>query len=128
MMCLCFSAQAIENDSGLHASDAARGVDLQNTVHVFRKIEDDGGVAALPGERCAAATRQERSSVFAAQGNCGNHIFGIARDGNSDWNLTIVRAVGGIQGAATGVKTDFSAKMAAESGFERRGIELRGMG
>ena len=34
-------------------------------------------------------------------------------------NLAVVRAVGGVEGAAAGVEADFSAKVAAESGFER---------
>jgi hypothetical protein len=60
--------------------------------------------------------------MFAAEGDRGENVFGIARDDDSDGNLTVVRTVGRIQGAAAGVKTDLSAQMASESGFKRYGV------
>jgi len=56
--------------------------------------------------------------MFAAEGDRGENVFGIARDDDSDGNLTVVRTVGRIQGAGSGVESDFSSQMAAESGFE----------
>jgi hypothetical protein len=44
------SAQIIEDDAGLDARDAARGIDFENARHVLGKVEDDGGVTALSGE------------------------------------------------------------------------------
>jgi hypothetical protein len=124
---LGFRPQAIENDSGLHASDAARRVDLENAIHVLRKIEDDGGIATLPRQRCAATTRQKRSVLLATKCYRGENIFLVARNYNSDWNLTIVRAIGGIQGAAAGIKTNLAAQVAAEGGLKREGVELCGL-
>ena len=40
----------IEDDAGLNARDAARGIDFEDARHVLRKVEDDGGVTALSGE------------------------------------------------------------------------------
>jgi hypothetical protein len=60
-------AESVEDDSGLHAGDAAGGIDLENARHVLGKIEDDGDVAALAGERSAAAAAEERRAEFAAE-------------------------------------------------------------
>ena len=43
-------AKRVEDDSRLHARDAARGIYFKNGRHVLRKVEDDGGVATLSGE------------------------------------------------------------------------------
>jgi hypothetical protein len=66
--------------------------------------------------------------MVAAEGDRGKHIFFIARENDPDRYLAIVGAVGRVEGAATGVETDVSAKMAAEGGFERGGVELGGRG
>jgi hypothetical protein len=66
--------------------------------------------------------------MFAAEGDRGENVFAIAWDDHSDWNLAIVRTVGRIQSAAAGVKTDLSAKMAAESGFEGGGLNCLSAG
>jgi hypothetical protein len=43
------SAESIKDDSGLHAGDAAGGIDFKNPRHVLREIENYGDVAALSG-------------------------------------------------------------------------------
>jgi hypothetical protein len=66
----CFSAAArrcVEHDSGLYAGDAAGGIDFENPRHVLGKIEDDGDVAALAGERRAGAAAEERRAELAAE-------------------------------------------------------------
>ncbi|MGB6386747.1 MAG: hypothetical protein WBD25_09615 [Terriglobales bacterium] len=65
--------------------------------------------------------------MVAAEGNGGEHIFSIARNYDADWDLAIIGAVGSVESAATGVEADLSSKMAAESGFKRGWVELRGM-
>ena len=125
----CFSAAArrcVEDDSGLDAGDAAVGIDFKDIRHVLREVEDDGGVATLSGERGAASAGEQRSAMFAAKGDGSDDVFFVARDDDADRNLAIVRAIGGVESAAAGVEADFSAKMAAEGGFEDSGIELSG--
>ncbi len=92
-------AQSVEDNSGLDAGDAAVGVDLENGRHVFREVEDDGGVTALSGERGASAARKQRSVVVAAQGNGGENVFFIAGNYDADRHLAIIGAVGCIEGA-----------------------------
>ena len=65
--------------------------------------------------------------MVAAEGNGGEDIFFVARNDDADWDLAVIGAVGSVESAATGVEADFSAEMAAESGFKRGGVELRGM-
>src|SRR5271166_4170338 len=64
-------AKSVEHDSGLHAGDAAGGIDFENPRHVFGEIEDDGDVAALAGQRRAAAATEKRRAEFAAEGDRG---------------------------------------------------------
>jgi hypothetical protein len=66
--------------------------------------------------------------VVAAEGNGGENVFFVAGNYDADRDLAVVGAVGGIEGAAAGVKANFSTKMTAESGFKRGVVELRGMG
>jgi hypothetical protein len=66
--------------------------------------------------------------VVAAEGNRGENVFFIARNDDADRNLAVIGAVGCVEGPAARVEADLSAKVAAESGFKRGGVELRGMG
>jgi hypothetical protein len=70
----CFSAAArkrVEHDSGLHAGDAAGGIDFENPRHVLGKIENDGDIAALSGERGATAAAEKRRAELAAESDGG---------------------------------------------------------
>jgi hypothetical protein len=66
--------------------------------------------------------------VVAAEGNRGENVFFIARNDDADRNLAVIGAVGCVEGPAARVEADLSAKVAAESGFQRGAVELRGMG
>jgi hypothetical protein len=121
------NAQAIKNDSGLDTSDAALGIDLQNARHVFREVENNGGVTTLSRKRCASTACQQRSAVVAAYRDCSEDVFFIARNHYTDWNLPIVGAVSGIKSAAPRIETNLCTKMAAKSGFKCGRIKLRGL-
>ena len=107
-------AQMIEDDSGLHAGDAARGIDLENPRHVFGEIEDDGNVAALAGKRRAAAAAEQRRAELAAERNGGEYIVGVARENDTDGHLAVVGTVGRVECASAAVKADFAANLPAE--------------
>ena len=64
-------AKTVEHDSGLYAGDAAGGIDFENPRHVFGEIENDGDVAALSGERRAAAAAEQRRAELAAECDSG---------------------------------------------------------
>ena len=119
-------AEVIEDDAGFDASDAALRVNLEDPGHVLGEVENDGRVAALSGERRAAAAGEQRGLMFAAKSDGGENIFFVSRNDDADGNLAIIRAIGCIECAAAGVEADFTAKMPAESGFELRRIEVGG--
>src|SRR5580693_7905781 len=87
-------AEGVEHDSGLHTGDAARGIDLENLIHVAGKIEDDGDVAALSGERGAAAAAEQRRIEFTAERDCGDYVVNVAGKNYADRNLAVVGTVG----------------------------------
>src|SRR5271165_1383142 len=99
-------AEAVEDDAGLHAGDAVGGIDLEDARHVPGKIQHYGDVAALAGERCAAAAAEDGRSEVAAHGDRGEDVIGIVGENYADWDLAVVGAVGGVEGAAAGVETD----------------------
>ena len=107
-------AEAVEHDSGLYAGDAAGRIDFENPRHVFGKIEDDGDVAALSGERRAGAAAEQRSAELAAECDRGLNIVGIAREHYADGNLAVVRAIGGVESAGAAVKADFAFDRSAQ--------------
>jgi hypothetical protein len=115
-------AQIIEDDAGLHAGEATRRIDLDDLCHVPGKIQNDGDVAALAGERRPAAAAEKGRAEFAADGNCGENVIGIARKDDADGNLAVVRAVGSVEGAAGTVKADISIYAQAQSFCQSRSV------
>lgn len=65
--------------------------------------------------------------MVAAEGNRGENVFFIAGDYDSDRNLAVIGAIGCVESATARIEADFSAKVAAESGFNRGDVELRGL-
>src|SRR3954468_11236641 len=61
--------------------------------------------------------------MFAAECDGGQHIFGIARRHDANGDLAIVGGVCSVKSAATGVETDFSAKVTTEGGFESENVD-----
>ena len=107
-------AEVVENDAGLDAGDAAVGIDLEDARHVLREVEDDGDVAALSGERGAAAAGEHGSVEVAAEGECGEDVVVIAGEDDADGNLAVVGAVGGVEGAGAVVEANVSCQSAAK--------------
>src|ERR1700683_3740881 len=66
--------------------------------------------------------------MVATDGDGGADVFFVARNYYPDGDLAVVGAVGRVEGSGAFVETNFSAKMAAESGFKGDGIESFGMG
>ena len=105
----------VKHHSRLHAGDAAGGIDLENPRHVFGKIKNNGDVAALSGKRCAAAAAEQRRTELAAEGNGCENVVGIARKDDSEGNLAIVGAVGGVESTRAAVEADSALELEAES-------------
>jgi len=122
MMLFGFGAEVIQDYPWLNPGDAALGIDFEDARHVLREIEHDRYIAALTRERSACATGQQRGAMFAAENNRGENVFRVTRDDDPDGDLTVVRTVGRVEGTAAGVKSDFSAKVAPQSGFKSRSV------
>jgi hypothetical protein len=65
-------------------------------------------IAALSGQAGSGSSRQDRSAIVPARGHRRDRVFSITRDNQADRNLTIIRAVRGIQGAAAAIETYFA--------------------
>jgi hypothetical protein len=122
-------AKIVEDDSRLHARDAAGGIDFENPRHVPREIEDDGDIAALAGKRGASPAAEQRGSELAAEGDSGENVVDVAGKHDTDWDLAIVGTVGSVEGTGSGVETNVAGRAAANLGaqgfFEPRSVDLR---
>ena len=125
LMFLRAVAQRIQNDAGLDAREFSGRVDLQNLVHVLREVQNHGDVAGLPGEARAGAARQDRRAEFPARGHRRDHIVVIARNHEANRNLAVIRAVGGIQRAASAVEAHLALHHAFQFVLEFAGLRER---
>src|SRR5947209_16372332 len=109
-------AQMVENYTGLHPSDAARWIDLQNLRHILGEIQHDSNIAALPGKRSSAAAAEDGRAEFPRQRNSRDHIISVAGQHDSDRYLTIIRPVSGVQRAAARVERSEERRVGKECG------------
>jgi hypothetical protein len=89
-MCFRTVSQGIKNDPRLNSRESLGDVDLENSVHILRKIQNDCYIAALAGQTRARPPRQHGSAVLSACGYRRNHIRVIARDDQADGNLPVI--------------------------------------
>jgi hypothetical protein len=124
-----FVAKGVEDDAGLDAGAARGGVEVENRGHVAGEVDDDSHVAALAGEAGAAATRKNGRAKLAAGGDGGDDVGGVARQDEADWDLAVVRGIGGVKRAGGIVEADLAAHSGFEAGFKfaRGGEALVGM-
>jgi hypothetical protein len=115
-------AEMVEDDSGLHACNSTFGIDLENLSHVLREIKNDGDVAALSGERSSSAATKQRSAEIAADGDGGKDIVGIARENDTDRDLTVVGSVGRVEGAASAVEANVASDAETQGFGQPRGV------
>ena len=55
-----------------------------------------------------------------------DHVLDVPRDHDADRHLAVVRAIGGVEGAAAGVEPDLAADRLAQVGREGRGVDEEG--
>jgi hypothetical protein len=56
--------------------------------------------------------------VFAAGGDRGQDIVGVARDDDTDRNLAVVGGIGRVKGAAAGIESHLASNLAAQGGLK----------
>ncbi len=108
------TVQIALDEAGLDLRNPRVGIDRDDTIHVLREIEHQGGVARLAGETGAAAARKYRHRVFPRDRQRGNDVAFMPRNHDANRHLPIVRSVGGVCRAGAGVEAHFAFELAAE--------------
>ncbi len=127
MMFFCGIAQMIENQPGLHSSNSAGGINLQDLRHILGEIENDSDVAALASERCAGTSTKKRRAKLAAKSHRRTHIVNIPGKNYSDRNLAVVGAVGCVKSTRATIKADFALNLGSKSVAQSGGINKCGL-
>ena len=117
----------VEHDTGLDAHQFPLHVDVEDAVVILRAIDDDRDVAALPGETRAAAAAGDRCAKFPASRDRRDDVGAIARQNDANWDLAIIRAVGGIQCPVAVAEADFAADGGAQFFFQTARVHVRGI-
>jgi hypothetical protein len=89
-MCFRTVSQGIKYDARLNSRESLADVDLENSVHILRKIQYDCDIAALAGQTRARPPRQHGSAILPACRYRRNHIRLIARDDQANGNLPVI--------------------------------------
>src|SRR5205807_7587438 len=98
-------AQVVENTAGLDLGEPVGGVEPYDPVQVFRAIDQDCDIAALPRKTRAASSHHDRGAMPSAQIDSRGNVFNAPRYHDADRNLPVVRCIGGIKGTAAIVET-----------------------
>src|ERR1700722_7987534 len=114
--------QRVQNDARLDSCELPCDVDLQDLVHVLRKVQNHRDVASLPGKASARTARQDRRAILPARGYRCDHIVFISWYHQADGNLPVIRAIGRIESAASTVKAYFALDDALKFFFEFAGL------
>jgi hypothetical protein len=89
-------AQIVENDAWLDAGDLVFRVNLDNPVKVLRHVHHNGDVRALTRERGSAAAAKNGRAELSGESHGCNHVLDITGQHYTDWDLPIIRAIGGV--------------------------------
>ena len=80
VMNLRLISKSIQDNPRLNPGKSFVGIDLEDPVHVLRKIEDDRNIAALSGKTRPGAASQDRSTVLLADSYGCNDVIGVTWD------------------------------------------------
>src|SRR5262249_6100281 len=106
--------EVVEHAAGLDTSPALGGVDLQHLVEMTRAIQDDARTDTLPRLRSAAAARGERHTEPPADLDGGDDVRLATRMDHAQGYDLVDAGVGGVNGPAQTVKTNFSGHVPAQ--------------
>src|SRR3954470_21239253 len=115
-------ADIIADDARLHPGQLAFRVQLEQVVHIFRKIENHRRIATLPGEAGSATASENWSAELAAKRNRRDYIIRIPWNDDPDWYLAVIGAIRGVESSRAVIKTNFSSDAAAKSPRQPFGI------
>ncbi|HEY7551096.1 MAG TPA: hypothetical protein VH913_16475 [Hyphomicrobiaceae bacterium] len=106
VMLLGGRSQVVENAPRLDLGRSGARIDGAKAVEVFREVDQDGNIAALPGQARAAAARDDGRIELAAQPDGPDDVLAAPGHHDADRHLSVVRSVGGIERTAAGVEAD----------------------
>ena len=115
--------EVILHDTGLHPSQTAVGIDLQDPVHVLGAVQHDGAADRLPGQARPATARQHRNARVRAQAQRGGNIVSVARQNHADGQDLVDAGVRAVEDAGEVVEPHRAAHGRAQvggQGFGRR--------
>jgi hypothetical protein len=115
VVALSGSAQCIEDNTWLDTGKLFLRIEFKESTHVLRHVENDSGVAGLPGKTRASPTWKKRDMIEPAEGNGLNNILYVFGKNHANGHLTIVGTIGGIQCPASSIKAHFAINAATQS-------------
>ncbi|HLX59200.1 MAG TPA: hypothetical protein VKR83_19455 [Ktedonobacteraceae bacterium] len=107
-------AQHIQDNAGLDAGDLLPRINLEDGAHVPGHVDDDGAIAALPGQAGSTAARQQRNSIAPAERDSLDDILYAAGKHDADGHLTVVGAIGRVERPAPLIKAHLAADAGAQ--------------
>jgi hypothetical protein len=96
--------QSVKNHTRLNARDFLIRVELENLIHVLRKIQDHGNIAALTRQACAGSTSKNGSAILPASSHGGDDILIIAWNYEPDGDLAVIGSIGCVERATTAIE------------------------
>ena len=98
--------QLVLHEPRLHARPPLLGIQLEETVHVRREVDDDRPVDGLAGQRGPAAAGQHRRARAVGHVEDGLDVARVARDHHAHRFHLVHRGVGGVEEPRVGVEAD----------------------
>ena len=98
----------IENTARLRSAKSFLGVDINDMVHVFGKVDNHGHIAALAGETGATSAGENRRTMGSRQRTAVSTSCNMPGNHDADRHLAVVRSVGGIERACSFIKSHFA--------------------
>lgn len=116
-------SQVIQHTARLHGGQFPGRVDSDDSVHVLGEIHDDCDVAALAGQACAAAARQDGRAVLACQLDGCHRVLRMARNNNANRHLAVIGAIRGVERAGAAIESNLTINSRLQ--FRRQGLGIQ---
>jgi hypothetical protein len=117
--------QRVTHDARLDTGGFSIRIQLENSAHVFREIQDDSDVAALARQAGSCASRQHWSAVPPARREGCDHVLGVAWNDEADRHLAVVGAIRRVQRAAPAIEADLAPDRPRQIAFQFGGWTKR---
>src|SRR6266540_447306 len=111
-------AEVVEDQSGLDPGQHPFPIHFQDPIQVLGKIDDDGRVAAPPGEAGTGSPGKDGDAPLPAPFDSSHHILRVLGDHHADRQLPVVGRVSRIDGSRAVVEPDLSTQALPEFGLQ----------